>query len=151
MKQLESYSPKVFDFVNRMSETVTKNHIELNDGFYGFLQLYGDEPFKKIKRAELAEIEKGMEKSINLVRNVIKPSLRRESIDRDIRRELIKVCKELISVSKRYKVKYTKIVDIKAHVPTKFRNVVTLFERAYPLENEVEKAKSALEKRNKTR
>lgn len=86
MGELANYDTELFDFVNRLAETSTKNRIEFNDGFYGFIQLYGNEPFSKIKKSEMAQIAKETEHLIGLVKNVIKPSLTRESIDRENRR-----------------------------------------------------------------
>jgi hypothetical protein len=143
MGELANYDTELFDFVNRLAETSTKNRIEFNDGFYGFIQLYGNEPFSKIKKSEMAQIAKETEHLIGLVKNVIKPSLTRESIDRENRKEFTNVCKELIKASKEFKVKYTKIMEIRNYVPEKLSPLVSMFEESYPIESKIMEKTSA--------
>jgi hypothetical protein len=146
MSQVENYDTEFFDFINRLAETITKNRIEFNDGFYGFIQLYGNEPFKKIKQSEIDKIVKETEPIISLVKNVTKPSLTRESIDRENRKEFMKVCKELDKALKIFKVKYTKIVEIRNYVPEKLRQLTSMFEENYQIESEIKKANEFPEK-----
>jgi hypothetical protein len=146
MKELKDYSTELFDFVSRLGETSTKNRIEFNDGFYGFIQLYGNEPFKKIKESEMAKMVKETEHLISLVKNIIKPSLTRESIDRAKRKEFIKVCKELMKASKAFKVKYAKIVEIRNYIPESLHQLISMLEKVYPIESEIIKSSEHPEK-----
>jgi hypothetical protein len=139
MKELEKYSAELFDFINRLGETYTGNRIEFNDGFYGFIQLYGNEPFKEIKKSEMSQIAKETKHPVNLVKNVIKPSLTRESINRENRKEFIKACKELVKASKRFKVKYTKIMEIGNYIPKGLQFLVSMLEENYPMNSEISK------------
>ncbi len=140
MKELGEYNTRAFDLINRLGETSSKNKIEFTDGFYGFIQLYGNEPFKVIKKKEMSQIIKKAENLINIVRTVIKPSLTHESVSRENRKEFIKVCKELVKVAKRFKVKYTKIIEINNYVPENLRFLASMFEENYPLDSEMKKA-----------
>jgi hypothetical protein len=147
MSQVKDYDAELFDFINRLAETITKDRVEFNDGFYGFIQLYGNDPFKKFKKSEMDNIVKEMEPMLGLVKNIIKPSLTRESIDRENRKEFLKVCKELVKELKIFKVKYTKLVEIRNYVPEKLRPLMLLFEENYPIESEIKKPKEFPKKR----
>jgi hypothetical protein len=140
MDSLKESSDLLSDFVLAMKNLLVvkgeKTRIKIDNGFYYFFKLYGNEILKEIDMTDVEDAAKEARLYIDFVEKKLKPSLRMSAIRRSTRGKFRKSLQELAKVSKKIRIRKTTLIEIRDYIPAKLRPIVMLIEETFPLEED---------------
>jgi len=138
MDSLKESSDLLSDFVLAMKNLLVikgeKTRIKIDNGFYYFFKLYGNEILKEIDMTDVEDATREAKLYIDIVEKKLKPSLRMSAIKRSARGKFRKSVQELAKVSKKIRIRKTTLIEMKDYIPAKLRPIVMLIEETFPLE-----------------